>query len=655
MPSLRFIALANHVAHTTAFSPTLTIFRCPDDHWFNVYNKECSQFASARVQLISGSSATTSGTVPPLLGQQIVLESGTALELVSVPAQGSSSGWWGWTAAFLAKTTTVDVGGVVCDTLILLQNTTVLCSFATASAAHLTGSKSTGRAILTIKRQGLGATVFVTTATVRVERTCAAGLRQDPDDPSECNACLNGTYSNRAGRKDCLPVDPGHQVVFDINTTATGVGRLRINQTVCGAGHFSAGKGDHCVPCEAGKAQPKPGQASCDACVTGNYASEESLPKCLGCPVGHSCASPQSDPTPCEAGKAQPAPAKSSCNACQADTFTSTINASFCSVCPALVNPITNHTATAINLCPKGELSLQLLQQGLEGSSVYFNASGLDTSVVPIVYACNLPELEPSCRISVLDIDSDEGMLASNGTTSSSGRVRVVSWCANNRTGRLCHACQPPMKEVGQRCLLCEPSNPWLVTAAVAQVMVAVLAVLAGFNNLLTWKGKAVAGNGKVKSRAGPILQSLTFDWLQNMGILFMFRFHWPFGPQAVLSVTKRISSLGVAGVSCFTSVSYANGLLMSTFAFVALAIAFALFVVAVFMADRVPRHDRFVRVCFPATVRGLGDWLVAHEYNRSVPRALYFMFKLTFPGMVQAGAEPFPVCACRWQGLGQG
>jgi hypothetical protein len=126
------------------------------------------------------------------------------------------------------------------------------------------------------------------------------------------------------------------------------------------------------------------------------------------------------------------------------------------------------------------------------------------------------------------------------------------------------------------------------------------------------------------------------------MGILFMFRFHWPFGPQAVLSVTKRISSLGVAGVSCFTSVSYANGLLMSTFAFVALAIAFALFVVAVFMADRVPRHDRFVRVCFPATVRGLGDWLVAHEYNRSVPRALYFMFKLTFPGMVQAGLSHF-------------
>jgi hypothetical protein len=146
---------------------------------------------------------------------------------------------------------------------------------------------------------------------------------------------------------------------------------------------------------------------------------------------------------------------------------------------------------------------------------------------------------------------------------------------------------------------------------------------------ITTWQGHTFDKDGKKKSHSDPILQSLAMDWLQNVGILSRFKFKYPAGAQAVLSATRRASSFGIVGVSCFTSIGYSSGLLLNTLAFFFIVTAFALLTLVLFAVKR-------------QGGQGLVEWLKEQEYHRTLPRCARFLFNLTFPSMVAAGLQHF-------------
>ena len=208
-------------SHRSFLFPSRHLLRCAAEKWLSVDPvPTCVAPEDTDVKEIElAPLSSRGGTAKNPLGDQIVLEAGASIQIQTVPALPGTFGWIGWSQKFLDTTTNVTVGGIPCEFHLLSTMSNTVCGISAAAGKLLTGITSTGSVNLVMTRKGSNGNVFVTTAPVRTERKCPMGQRQNPDDPSSCELCADGLYSDEYGLKECKACKAGW---YAVSNGATG-------------------------------------------------------------------------------------------------------------------------------------------------------------------------------------------------------------------------------------------------------------------------------------------------------------------------------------------------------------------------------------------------------------------------------------------------
>ena len=313
---------------------------CDRQKWLNAERTVCSDYADWPVLLAEG--GANSG--------KIILQGGAmSLDLTSVTNDENS---FGWSSEFLESSVQIFVGWRPVKATLRVTDTEVVALLSKEHVDFLVGT-SQGNSSVLIMRRGSAGQSFNTTIVIRVEKICDVGLRQDPDDPSKCKACREGTFAPESGSKDCRYVDRGHKIVLEDG--------LRVDQTTCDAGTFNDQQGrELCSPCpersscvtrsntpvKCAQYEFSPeGDSFCHTPGPGNYSMGQAHQvmcepgyTCSGgmrtvCPKGQHSVSDRSSCVACPRGEYNDQEGRETCSPCPVSTFQDEEGGSLCSLC----------------------------------------------------------------------------------------------------------------------------------------------------------------------------------------------------------------------------------------------------------------------------------------------------------------------------------
>jgi alpha-tubulin suppressor-like RCC1 family protein len=202
-----------------------------------------------------------------------------------------------------------------------------------------------------------------------VWKPCKPGKYQNKRGQTSCKKCAAGNYSME-GSMECSACPVGKTVLpgagyarsdcFNVCPTPGKYGSTDTDECRdCSAGSYSnlPSGVDVCTLCEAGKAQPARGQASCIPCAKGEWMNVNGSVRCSPCPPGSFCPlEGMIKPTKCPVGRYTDTEQRQSCTPCPAGRYQNSTGSAKCFFCPAgtfLEGEGANSSAQCL-LCPAG-------------------------------------------------------------------------------------------------------------------------------------------------------------------------------------------------------------------------------------------------------------------------------------------------------------